>query len=71
MAYKIEISTSDIEKIKENLKRKGLQLDEISYSINDFAIANVSTINCDNDTYDSWSSSYTVIIDVKKGAVKL
>lgn len=66
MAYKIEISTSDIEKIKENLKRKGLQLDEISYSINDFAIANVSTINCDNDTYDSWSSSYTVIIDVKK-----
>ena len=66
MVYKIEISSSDIEKIDENLKRKGLQLNGISYSINDFAIANVSTINCDDDTDVSWSSSYTVIIDVKK-----
>lgn len=66
MVYQIEISSSDIEKIEENLKRKGLQLNEISYSINGFAIANVSTINPDDDTDDSWYSSYTVIIDVKK-----
>lgn len=68
MVYKIRISPSDIEKIEENLKRRGLQLDEISYSVNDFAIANVSTINCNDDTDDSWPSSYTVIIDVKKKA---
>lgn len=66
MVYKIETSSSDINKIEENLRRKGLQLDEISYSINDFAIAKVSTINCDDDSDDSWIFSHTVIIDVKK-----
>lgn len=66
MVSKIIINPSDIEKIEENLKRKGLQLDEISYSINDFAIANVSAINCDDDADYLWPSSYTVIIDVKK-----
>ena len=66
MVYKIEINSSDIEKIDQNLKRKGLQLNGISYSINDFAIANVSTINCGDDTDVSRFSSYTVIIDVKK-----
>ncbi|MBO5698634.1 MAG: hypothetical protein J6R79_01340 [Bacteroidaceae bacterium] len=65
MVYKIEISPSDIEKIEVNLKRKGLQLNEISYSINGFAIANVSTINPDDDTDDYWPSYYTVIIDVR------
>ena len=65
MVYKIEISPSDIEKIEVNLKRKGLQLNEISYSINGFAIANVATISPDDDTDDFWTSYYTVIIDVK------
>ena len=33
MVSKIRINPSDIEKIEANLKRNGLQLDEISYSI--------------------------------------
>lgn len=66
MISKIRINPSDIEKIEENLKRKGLQLDEISYSINGFAIAEVSTINSDDDTDGFWPSSYMVIVDVKK-----
>lgn len=66
MVSKIRINPSDIEKIEENLKRNSLQLDEISYSINGFAIAEVSTINKDDDMDDFWSSSYMVIIDVKK-----
>ena len=66
MVSKIRINPSDIEKIEENLKRNSLQLDEISYSINGFAIAEVSTINSNDDTDDFWPSSYMVIIDVKK-----
>ena len=66
MVYKIEISSSDIKHIEENLRRKDLQLNEISYSINGFAIANVSRINPDEDTDDFEPSYYTVIIDVKK-----
>ena len=66
MVYKIEISPSDIEKIEVNLKRKGLQLNKICYSINGFAIANVSRINPDDDPDDFEPSYYTVIIDVKK-----
>ena len=64
MVYKIEISHYDIEKIEENLRRKGFQLDEISYSINNYAIAKISTIDRDEDEF--YPSSYTVIIDVKK-----
>ena len=67
MVSKIEISPSDIEKIETNLKREGLQLDEISYSINGFAIANVSTINPDDED-DFWASYYAVIIDVRTKA---
>lgn len=66
MVSKIEISSSDIEKIEVNLKRKGLQLNDISYSINGFSIANVSRINPDDDTDDFEPSYYTVIIDIKK-----
>jgi hypothetical protein len=65
MVSKIRINSSDIEKIEANLKKNSLQLDEISYSINGYAIAKVSTINSD-DTDDFWPSSYMVIIDVKK-----
>lgn len=64
MVYKIEISPYDIEKIEENLRRKGFQLDEISYSINNYAIAQISVIDRDEDEF--YPSSYTVIIDVKK-----
>lgn len=68
MVSKIRINPSDIEKIEANLKRNGLQLDEISYSINGYAIAEVSTINSDDDTDDFWPSSYMVVIDVKEKA---
>ena len=66
MVYKIEISHYDIEKIEENLRRNGFQLDEISYSINNYAIAKISTIDRDEDEDEFYPSSYTVIIDVKK-----
>ena len=66
MVYKIEISPSDIEKIEENLRRKGFQLDEISYSINNYAIAKISAIDRDEDEDEFYPSSYTVIIDVRK-----
>ena len=66
MVYKIEISHSDIEKIEENLRRKGFQLDEISYSINNYAIAKISAIDRNEDEDEFYLSSYTVIIDVKK-----
>ena len=69
MVYKIAISSSDINEIEYNLKRKGFQLDEISYSINNYAIAQISAIDKDedDDDEDEFSpSSYTVIIDVKK-----
>ena len=66
MVYKIEISHSDIEKIEENLRRKGFQLDEISYSINNYAIAKISAIDRDEDEDEFYPSSYTVIIDVRK-----
>lgn len=66
MVYKIEISHSDIEKIEENLRRNGFQLDEISYSINNYAIAKISAIDRDEDEDEFYPSSYTVIIDVKK-----
>ena len=45
MVYKIAISSSDINEIEYNLKRKGFQLDEISYSINNYAIAQISAID--------------------------
>lgn len=66
MDYKTILNSSDIRKIEENLKRKGLQLDNISYLINGFAIANVSRINPDDDTDEFEPSYYTVIIDAKK-----
>ncbi|MBR3893440.1 MAG: hypothetical protein IKJ20_08275 [Alistipes sp.] len=71
MVYKIAISSSDINEIEYNLKRKGFQLDEISYSINNYAIAQISAIDKENDedNEDEFNpSSYTVIIDVKKKA---
>ena len=66
MVYKTKLNGSDIGKIEANIKTKGLQLDDISYSINGFAIANVSTIDCNDEQDDFWPSYYTVIIDVKK-----
>ncbi|MBO5971999.1 MAG: hypothetical protein J6Q07_03190 [Alistipes sp.] len=66
MVYKIAISSSDINEIEYNLKRKGFQLDEISYSINNYAIAKISAIDRDEDEDEFYLSSYTVIIDVKK-----
>ena len=49
MVYKIAICSSDINEIEYNLKRKGFQLDEISYSINNYAIAQISAIDKEND----------------------
>ena len=73
MVYKIAISSSDIKEIEYNLKIKGFQLDEISYSINNYAIAQISAIDKENDEDEDYEdefnpSSYTVIIDVKKKA---
>ena len=65
MVPRIIVDSSDIENIAVNLKRKGFQLNEISYSINGFAIANVSRINPDDNPDDFEPSYYTVIIDVR------
>ena len=66
MVYKISISPIDINMISTNLRRMGLQLNEISYSINNYAIAHVSAIDRDENKDEFYPSSYTVIIDVKK-----
>ena len=66
MINKVEITSHIIKEIEEYLKKENLLLNEISYCVNGFAIAEVAEILESSDLDIFTPPVFTVIIDVQK-----